>query len=102
MQRLAVGMLFLLASATAHTASWETSSFRTTRGDLVRTGMTRAEVVKSAGEPLSKTVISQGVSLDDKSGETREAWTYRTTDGTYTLTFTGTRLDKIEVVPARQ
>jgi hypothetical protein len=100
MSRL-VAIMMLLASSAALAASWETPSFRTANGELVRVGMTRAEVVKSAGPPLDKSVLAHGLAVDGQTGLTREAWTYRTADGTYTLTFTGTRLEKIEVTPAR-
>ena len=101
MHKLVVGTILLLASGLAPAASWETSAFRTASGDLVRVGMTRAEVVKGAGQPLDKTVLSHGLAIDGQTGLTREAWTYRTGDGTYTLTFTGNRLEKIEVTPSR-
>jgi hypothetical protein len=90
-----------LLATSVFAASWETPSFRTARGELVRVGMTRAEVVKGAGQPADKNVISHGVTTDDNVGLTREVWTYRQPDGTYTLTFAGTRLEKIEVTPAR-
>ena len=91
----------LVVGTAAMAASWETSSFRTASGDLVRVGMTRAEVIKSAGQPLEKSILSQGLAIDGQAGVTREAWTYRTGDGTYTLTFVGTRLEKVEVTPSR-
>lgn len=101
MHRLATAAAALLLTVTAFAASWETSSFRTAKGELVRVGMTSAEVVKNAGEPADKKVISHGITTDGSAGLIREAWTYRLADGTYTLTFAGTKLEKIEVTPAR-
>ena len=101
MFRFATGAAAMLVVVSALAASWDTPSFRTANGALVRVGMTRAEVTKSAGEPADKTVISHGVTTDETVGLTRETWTYRTADGTYTLTFAGTKLEKIEVSPTR-
>jgi hypothetical protein len=101
MHRFAAATAALLLTVTAFAASWETPSFRTAKGELVRVGMTSAEVVKNAGEPADKKVISHGLTTDEGVGLTHEAWTYRLADGTYTLTFAGTKLEKIEVTPAR-
>ena len=101
MRRLAIVMTVALWALTASAASWETSSFRAPDGELVRVGMTRAEVVKHAGKPADENVISHGVTTDEAVGLTREAWTYRLPDGIYTLTFAGSKLEKIEVTPAR-
>ena len=101
MRRLTMAIAASLLTISAFAASWETPSFRTARGELVRVGMSRVEVVKNAGEPAEKNVISHGVTTNENVGLTREAWTYRLADGTYTLTFAGTKLEKIEVAPAR-
>lgn len=63
--------------------------------------MTSAEVTKNAGKPDETIVISHRVTTDEAVGRTREAWTCRLPDGTYTLTFAGTKLEKTEVTPAR-
>lgn len=101
MHRVIAILAALLFAATAFAASWETSNFRTPNGQLVRVGMTSAEVIRNAGKPDDKKVISHGLATDGAVGLTREAWTYRLADGIYTLTFAGTQLEKIEVTPAR-
>jgi hypothetical protein len=94
-------LLLAGAAGAAGAASWETRGFRTRGGDLVEPGASMAEVLKRAGTPKDKHVLSQGLSLDGKPGVTREVWTYRGNDGDYSLTFAGDRLEKIEVVPDR-
>lgn len=101
MSKLTMAVAAALLVTVAYAASWETPSFRSTNGEVVRIGMTRAEVVKLAGPPADKTVISHGIATADQVGLTHEDWTYRLADGIYTLTFAGTKLEKIEVTPAR-
>ncbi|UCH52672.1 MAG: hypothetical protein JSW09_08670 [Pseudomonadota bacterium] len=63
--------------------------------------MTMTEVLRDAGEPLKRVKVSEGVSVYGKVGESVEVWTYRGGDGLYDLTFQGTTVSKITVVPNR-
>jgi hypothetical protein len=99
--RHAITALLLLATSAGLASSWETSSFRTANGQLVSKGMAMPEVLRDAGEPLTRQQVSQGISTGDKVGLSVEVWTYRGGDGVYTVTFTGTRVTRIEVTPDR-
>ena len=102
MNRWRAAAVFLaFASACALAAAWETSAFRAASGKLITPGMSMTEVLRDAGEPLRRTQVSQGVSVDGRIGETIEVWTYRGGDGIYDLTFRGTKVIKIEVTPDR-
>jgi hypothetical protein len=98
--RLAAVVL-ALASACAVAATWETSAFRTSSGKLVTPGMSMTEVLRDAGEPVRRTKVSEGISIDGRIGESVEVWTYRGGDGLYDVTFRGTTVIKIEVTPDR-
>jgi hypothetical protein len=102
MARLSIAVIVLaLASAQVLAASWETSSFRTASGKLVTRGMTMSEVLRDAGEPVSRTRLSEGISTDGRAGEAIEVWTFRGGDGLYDVTFKGTKVNKIEVTADR-
>ena len=102
MKREVMALLFTCWFAlSAFGASWETSGFRTAKGKLIQSGMLMTEVRQDAGEPLDRQVTSVGVNSDGKTGEQREVWTYRGSDGVYSLTFSGNRLTKIEVTAFR-
>lgn len=94
-------VVLAFASAGVLAAAWETSAFRTASGKLVTPGMSMTEVLRDAGEPMRRTKVSEGVSVEGRIGETLEVWTYRGGDGLYDLTFRGTKVIKIEVVPDR-
>ncbi len=94
-------VVLAFASVGLLAAAWETSAFRTASGKLITPGMSMTEVLRDAGEPMRRTRVSEGVSVDGKVGETLEVWTYRGGDGFYDLTFRGTKVLKIEVVPDR-
>ncbi len=82
-------------------ASWETSSFRTARGNLINTGMLMTEVRNDAGEPLERRNASSGAVIKGKGQGRHEVWIYRGPDGIYSLSFNGNLLSKIEVKPFR-
>jgi hypothetical protein len=96
-----VTVILALASACALAATWETSAFRTSSGKLVTPGMSMTEVLRDAGEPVRRTKVSEGISVDGRIGESVEVWTYRGGDGFYDVTFGGTKVIKIEVTPDR-
>lgn len=98
---IAAVFIAVLAGMPAMTNSWVTNSFRTASGALVQPGDTMTEVLKDAGEPMDKRVISEGVTIGDTVGLTREQWTYRGGDGIYVITFAGDKVEQIEVVPHR-
>lgn len=53
------------------------STFRLENGQLLRTGMSRGEVISLVGQPLSKDVESYGVNTGNvPEGEKVESWTY--------------------------
>jgi hypothetical protein len=102
MKRFAVTVIFCLISNTALAGSWETSSFRTANGQLVRIGMTKAEVRRDAGVPLDKGKATRV--KDDgptKHREKGEVWTYKGSDGIYSIRFNGDKVAKIEVAAFR-
>lgn len=81
--------------------SWITGSFRTAGGKLVQRGESMVEVLRDAGEPMDRRTISTGISIGPIAGLTREQWAYRGSDGIYVLTFVGSRVQQIEVIPDR-
>ena len=91
----------LALAASCVLAAWETSAFRTASGKLITPGMSMTEVLRDAGEPARRTRVSEGVSVDGRTSEAIEVWTYRGVDGFYDLTFRGIRIIKIEVTPHR-
>jgi hypothetical protein len=94
-------LAFLLVSGLAAGSSWETQAYRTPGGELIRRDMSASEVLREAGEPQSKRVVSTGVSIGGKVGQTVEIWTYRGYDGYYDITITGNKVTRIEVTPFR-
>jgi hypothetical protein len=93
---LCICLLPLAAFAT----SWDTAAFRTDSGMLVEPGMTMTEVLRDAGKPLDRLVLSRGVNTG-ATGESRQLWTYRGADGLYDITFEGNRVTGIVVTPDR-
>jgi hypothetical protein len=91
----------LIVAGSAFAASWQTDSYRTRSGSLVRPGMNMTEVLAEAGEPANRRVVSTGINLGDRRGETVEVWTYRGYDGYYDVTFTGNHVTAIEVTADR-
>lgn len=63
--------------------------------------MTMTEVLRDAGEPLERTVISRGVHTGITAGASEQVWTYRGADGYYEITFVGRRVTAIMVTPDR-
>jgi hypothetical protein len=102
MKHFVVTVLFCLVSNTVFAGSWETSSFRTASGQLVRIGMTKAEVRRDAGAPLDKDKATR-VKHDGsaKRREKGEVWTYKGSDGIYSVRFNGDKVATIEVAPFR-
>ncbi len=90
---IAVGIFLVALSAQA--GSWETGGFRTANGQLIQAGMTKAQVLRDAGQP--NTPVKKGKSSRKKG----DAWTYKGNDGYYTITFKGDRVTNIEVTPFR-
>lgn len=102
MKRRAWWLLALaLVGTSAAAATWETSAYRTHSGQLVTNGMSMVEVVRDAGEPISRRTVAYGVNLGALAGETIEVWLYRGYDGIYAITFTGSRVTRIEVTADR-
>jgi hypothetical protein len=99
--RYPLAAVWLFTATLVLAASWETSSFRTRNGQLVTKGMLIPEVLRDAGEPQSRVQVSQGIDTGKQHGESVEVWTYRGSDGVYTITFAGTRVTKIEVTADR-
>lgn len=94
-------LLGVLATVPGWAGSWATNSFRTASGDLIQRGNTMTEVLRRAGQPVERQVISHGIAVGGVIGVNRELWTYRGTDGIYTVTFAGNRVEQIDVVPYR-
>lgn len=70
---LLVGLCLLAVAGTAAAGG----SFRLENGQLLRTGISRAEVISLVGQPLSKDVESYGVNTGNvPAGQTVETWTY--------------------------
>lgn len=88
-------LLFALTPARA--GSWETSGFRTANGQLVRLGMTKEEVRRDAGKPLT----GKDKPPSTSSKKRGEIWIYKGSDGYYAVTFQRSRVAKIEVTPFR-
>jgi hypothetical protein len=82
-------------------ATWETSTMRAPGGGLIRVGMTRQEVLKELGQPLGTRTVARSKTSGGKSGAKGSAWTYRGSDGLYTLSFSGEQVVKITVTPDR-
>lgn len=102
MIRFIVAAVLCLIPSIALASSWETSSFRTANGQLVRLGMTKAEVRRDAGAPLEKGKLAhpkRKVSSTGKRGG--EVWIYKGSDGVYTISFIKDRVAKIDVSPFR-
>jgi len=93
-----VSAIALTLASSVFAASWETSAMRTPGGGLVRTGMTRQEVLKELGS-LQHTRAN--TAARGKSGKKGGSLTYRADDGLYTITFSGERVSKIVVTPNR-
>ncbi|BAU50147.1 hypothetical protein SVA_3611 [Sulfurifustis variabilis] len=101
MRRLILSACLLLSPA-AFATSWDSAAFRTDSGLLVQRGMRMTEVLRDAGKPLERRVLSRGVNAGPAAaGETKEVWTYRGADGFYDITFVGDRVTGIVVSPDR-
>ena len=81
--------------------SWETSGFRSANGKLIVPGMQKSEVRRDAGKPLDGKELTAVEKSSRKNKKQGEVWTYRGSDGIYSLTFAGDKLYKIEVTPNR-
>lgn len=93
-----IALLLLLAAQAAAAGSWETSSIRTPAGGLVTVGMPAHEALQTLGPTAHRTKNS---SSGKKSGGKTETWSYRGTDGRYSITVSGGQVRKIVVVPDR-
>ncbi len=96
------GLVFTNASSLA--SSWETDSFRTANGQLIQRGMTKAEVRRDAGAPMDRDAAARAKSEKSSVPAARkrgEVWTYKGSDGYYSITLLGGRVVKIEVTPFR-
>jgi hypothetical protein len=93
-----IGLALSLVSA-AFAASWETSSMRSPKGGLIQIGMPAHEVLKELGQPLGAHARTRHAS--GKTGKGKEKWSYRGTDGLYTLTLSGGKVVRILVTPDR-
>jgi hypothetical protein len=96
-----VSAIALTVDSNVFAASWETSAMRTPGGGLVRTGMTRQEVLKELGSPQHTRGTTRNAAASGKSGKKGGSLTYRADDGMYTITFSGERVSKIVVTPNR-
>ena len=101
MKRYVFSAVFCLVASAAFAGTWETSGFRTANGQLVRVGMTKAEVRVDAGAPTDKgkTQVKNSSGSGKRGGG--EVWTYRGSDGIYSVSFIGDRVARIEVAPFR-
>jgi hypothetical protein len=93
--------LGLVLATPALATSWETASMRAPGGGLVRIGMTRQEVLKLLGQPLGTHTTARSSTAGGKTGAKGSAWSYRGSDGLYTVTFSGEQVVKIMVTPDR-
>jgi hypothetical protein len=98
----------MMASDRSVAAGWQTSTFRTVDGSLVRVGMSKTDVQREAGEPLNlgqprKQKSARRTGTEKKTGKRRdgEAWTYRGIDGFYIVRFSGETVSRIDVKPDR-
>lgn len=98
MKRNIVALLLLLATRPAAAGSWETSSIRTPSGGLVTVGMPAHEALQTLGPTAQRTKNS---SSGKRSGGKTETWSYRGTDGRYSITVSAGQVRKIVVVPDR-
>jgi hypothetical protein len=98
-KRYLIPVVFCLIATAASANTWETSSFRTNNGQMVRVGMTKAEVRRDAGAPLDKE--KAGRAKDDKRRDKGEVWTYKGNDGIYSIRFSGDKVASIDVAPFR-
>jgi len=95
MKGLIIGLAMLFsASAPALAASWETTSFRTEAGGLVRVGMSAEAARRELGPALRHGKKSP-------SGKKSETWSYRGRDGDYRITVVRGKVERIVVTPAR-
>lgn len=94
MKRILLLVLALAASGPLPAASWDTTSFRTPQGGLVRVGMTAADALHELGPGVRR---GKGGSAR-KGGET---WNYTGSDGKYQITISAGRVSRIVVIPAR-
>lgn len=93
MKILLVSVLLLFADPTL-SASWETTSFRTNRGGLVRVGMPAAEARRELGAESRH-------QRSKSKGKGNEVWIYPGSDGTYKVTLSGGQVSRIVVTPKR-
>jgi Protein of unknown function (DUF2845) len=103
MKRTSLFCVFSLSLVFVNTvlaASWETASMRAPGGGLVRLGMTRQEVLSELGKPLGTHSVSR-YTVGGSSKTKASAWTYRGSDGMYTLYFSGEQVVKISVTADR-
>lgn len=98
---LIASFALLLTALPAGGASWITNSFRPVRGGLIQRGDTMFEVLRVAGQPLDRRIVSNGITIGGIVGLTREQWAYRGGDGIYILTFAGDKVQQLEVIPNR-
>lgn len=89
---LLIALILLAGPVSA--ASWETTSFRTAQGGLVRVGMTAAEAQRELGPDAHR-----GRGKSAKKGN--EVWIYQGTDGRYQVTVSGGQVRRIVVTPIR-
>jgi hypothetical protein len=94
MKRILFLALTLAASGPLPAASWETTSFRTAQGGLVRVGMTSADALHEMGPGARRHKGGSG----RRGGET---WSYTGSDGIYQITVSGGQVTRIVVIPAR-
>jgi hypothetical protein len=91
--RVVLSVLFL--SIPAHAASWETSTFRTPGGGLIRVGTSADDVRREMGPPLHQRAVRS--SGQKRGGRGEENWTYRGNDGYYTLKLKAGKVTRINV-----
>lgn len=76
--RLATAFLFVFLCGFANVAEASTCSFRMSNGQLIKCGMTEQEVLKKAGNPLSRSYVN--FEENNRRGYTRRnvwAWVYQ-------------------------
>ena len=94
--KTAVVMCLALGLA-APAAAWESTSYRTPSGDLIREGMKKPEVLARLGKPIAKEKVRQE-GVHSRKAAKAEAWSYRFPNETAVITFLDDRVTTIETI----
>ncbi len=99
LSRTAASMLLIgiLVGTASRSAEFDDTSFRTDRGDLIRKGMSKAEVTARFRRPDERDVISTGADCQIKI----EVWNFYLEDRVLIITFTGNEASNIKLIRLR-